>query len=73
VCADVVLREVQIYERYLGRYVTGWPDFFRERVNDDTWTLWSMSPDSGTATMYPDFREQSTRWDCFAGSPFTAA
>ena len=62
----------QIYERYLGRDVSSWPDFFRERINDATWTLWSLSPNSGTATMNPDFREQSTRWDSFADSPFAA-
>ena len=60
----------EIYERYLGHDVNRWPDFFRKRVDDDTWTLWSVSPNSGTATMNPDFREQSTRWDRFVDSPF---
>ena len=63
----------QIYERYLGRSDSEWPDFFRERVDDPTWTLWSVSPVRGVATMYPDFREQSTRWDCFADGPFAAS
>lgn len=63
-------RVQQIYERYLGRDVSTWPDFFRARVNDDSWILWSVSPRRGVATMYPDFREESTRWDCFADSPF---
>jgi hypothetical protein len=65
-------RVQQIYERYLGRDVSVWPDFFRERVTDDTWTLWSVSPIQGTATINPNFREQSTRWACFADSPFAA-
>ena len=65
-------RVQQIYERYLGRDVEVWPDFFRSRVNDDSWSLWSVSPERGVATMYPDFREESTRWDCFAESPFAS-
>ncbi len=60
----------QIYERYLGCDVGAWPDFFRSRVNDDSWSLWSVPPERGVATMYPDFREESTRWDYFAESPF---
>ena len=59
-----------IYERYLGGDADRWPDFFRERVIDDTWTLWSVSPDRGVATLYPGFREESTRWVRFADSPF---
>jgi hypothetical protein len=65
-------RVQQIHERYLGSDVSRWPDFFRERINDDTWTLWSVSPHRGVATMYPDFREESTRWECFAESPFAS-
>ncbi len=65
-------RVQQIYARYLGRDVGAWPDFFRERVDDPTWILWSVPPVQGVATMYPNFREQSIRWDCFADSPFTA-
>ena len=63
----------QIYERYLGRDVGEWPDFFRERIDDPTWTLWSVPPVQGVATMYPNFREESIRWDCFADSPFAAS
>jgi len=63
-------RVQKIYERYLGRDVNAWPDFFRARLNDNSWTLWSVSPECGVATLYPDFREESTRWNCFAASPF---
>jgi hypothetical protein len=63
----------QIYERYLGRSDSEWPDLFRERVDDPAWTLWSVPPVQGVATMYPNFREQSIRWDRFADSPFAAS
>lgn len=62
-----------IYERYLGRDLSEWPDFFGERVDDPSWTLWSVSPVHGVATMYPNFREQSIRWGCLADSPFAVS
>lgn len=65
-------RVQQIYSRYLGRDVGAWPDFFRDRIDDSTWILWSVSPVQGVATMYPNFREQSIRWDRFEDSPFAA-
>jgi hypothetical protein len=67
------IRQVRV--RGPGRVETHYPERVQqicERVTDDTWTLWSVSPIQGTATINPNFREQSTRWACFADSPFAA-
>jgi len=38
------------------------PGFFRARVADDGWSLWSVPPDSGVATINRGFRPNETRW-----------
>jgi len=48
--------------RYLGPDADSWPGFFRARVADDGWSLWSVPPDSGVATINRGFRPNETRW-----------
>jgi hypothetical protein len=55
-------RVERIYERYLGRDVSDWPDFFRDRLTDTTWALWTVQPLSGSAVTSPDFKPSEQRW-----------
>jgi Pyridoxamine 5'-phosphate oxidase len=48
-----------IYRRYLG--AGAWPEFFRTRVHDTDWTLWTVTPDSGVVTG-SGFRPTEHRW-----------
>jgi len=59
----------RIYERYLGPDLATWPDFFQTRVGSTDWTLWSVAPDSGVATINPDFRPIEVRWNIRADAP----
>jgi hypothetical protein len=55
-------RVATLYARYLGADADAWPPFFRTRVADPAWSLWSVPPDSGVATVNPGFRPRETRW-----------
>ena len=58
-----------IYRRYLGPDPDSWPSFFRTRVGDPGWTLWTVRPDSGVATANPDFRPAEHRWTDLLAAP----
>ncbi len=61
----------RIYERYLGKVRRTWPQFFVERAGDPRWVLWSVSPDSGVAVHFPNFRSgDERRWRRPADAPF---
>jgi hypothetical protein len=51
-----------IYRRYLGPDADSWPAFFRTRVHDGSWSLWTTRPDSGVVTANPGFRATEYRW-----------
>ena len=51
-----------IYRRYLGADPDSWPPFFRTRVQDVSWTLWTVRPETGVATTNPGFRPTELRW-----------
>lgn len=51
-----------IYERYLGTRLDDWPTFFRERLEDETFRLWSVHAVSGKAEEFPDFEGSEFRW-----------
>ena len=56
-------RRVQaIYERYLGDDLNQWPGFFRERLQDEAFRLWSVHAVSGKAEEFPDFGDRVFRW-----------
>jgi hypothetical protein len=55
-------RVATLYARYLGADADSWPAFLRSRVADAGWSLWSVPPDSGVATINPGFRPSETRW-----------
>jgi hypothetical protein len=59
----------RLYARYLGPDPDSWPGFFRDRTTDPTWTLWSVPPDTGVATISPGFRPQETRWHHRTNAP----
>ena len=52
----------QVAPAYLGPDADSWPGFFRARIADAGWSLWSVPPDSGVATINPGFRPSETRW-----------
>lgn len=64
-----VARIRRIYTRYLGEDEKFWPDFFRRRLSDNRWVLWSVWPDSGLCASTPDFRGEEHRWQTRADSP----
>jgi hypothetical protein len=51
-----------IYRRYLGDDLDTWPQAFRDRLNDPTWSLWTVEPMTGLAAAYPKFEEREFRW-----------
>jgi hypothetical protein len=55
-------RTRSLYARYLGPDEPGWPEFFRRRLTDERWLLWSVWPDSGLAVSTPQFRGDEYRW-----------
>jgi hypothetical protein len=59
----------RIYARYLGADDTAWPEFFRHRLTDARWILWSVWADSGLVVSTPDFRGEEYRWQARADSP----
>ncbi len=59
----------RIYRRYLGTMVAEWPDFFRARLTDPTWALWSVTPSSGLAVTSPSFEPREVRWRHPSESP----
>ena len=56
-------RVERIYQRYLGVDLDQWPAFFRERIHDETFRLWSVYASSGKAEDYPDFGDHVFRWN----------
>jgi hypothetical protein len=64
--ADQVER---IYRRYLGTQLDSWPPFFRARLTDPEFVLWTVTPTSGLAVSSPDFEPLEVRWQCPEDSP----
>ncbi|MFL5791381.1 MAG: pyridoxamine 5'-phosphate oxidase family protein [Actinomycetota bacterium] len=62
-------RVERIYRRYLGNSLAEWPDFFRARLTDPTWALWSVTPSSGLAVTSPSFEPVEIRWQDPSASP----
>ena len=62
-------RVASLYARYLGPDADAWPAFFRTRVTDPGWSLWSVPPESGVVTMNPGFRPTEVRWRRRRDSP----
>jgi hypothetical protein len=62
-------RVEQMYRRYLGNDLAGWPDLFRDRPQDPTWALWTVTPTSGVVAAYPHFDEHKIRWHDLSDSP----
>lgn len=60
-------RVTAIYSRYLGD--GEWPEFFRTRVSDPDWILWTVRPASGVVTDNPGFRAVEQRWSTAADAP----
>jgi hypothetical protein len=52
----------RIYKRYLGADVADWPSFFRARLVDPDWTLWTVTPVSGVVAAFPHFEVRELRW-----------
>lgn len=46
-----------VYERYLGADLALWPEFFRERLDDSSFVLWSVHAVSGKAETFPELVE----------------
>lgn len=67
--AQVAAVSLRIHRRYLGPGSGTWPAFFRDRAESDAWLLWSVSPDTGVASVNPGFRPEETRWHARAGAP----
>jgi hypothetical protein len=63
-------RVYRIYRRYLGASVDAWPLSFPERLNDRSWVLWSVSPDSGLVADYRNFAGDERRWHRLTDCPF---
>jgi hypothetical protein len=59
----------RIYRRYLGTGVEGWPEFFRDRLVDPDWGLWTVTPTSGLVVTSPDFDPREVRWEHPTHSP----
>lgn len=62
-------RVASLYARYLGPDADAWPQFLRARVTDEAWSLWSVPPDTGVATVNPGFRPDEIRWRRRADAP----
>jgi hypothetical protein len=58
-----------IYRRYLGNDVEVWPRFFRDRLADPEWALWTVTPTSGLVAAFPKFEAREMRWQEPRGSP----
>jgi hypothetical protein len=50
----------RMYRRYLGAELDDWPQFFRERLTDPDWGLWTVTPTSGLAVS--TFEAREVRW-----------
>jgi hypothetical protein len=59
----------RIYRRYLGAEMDFWPTFFRARLNDPDFSLWTVTPTSGLAVTSPDFEPLELRWNHPEDSP----
>lgn len=59
----------RIYRRYLGAEQEGWPEFFRRRLEDQSFALWTVTPTSGLAVAFPNFDVTESRWDSPEQSP----
>lgn len=59
----------RIYRRYLGPDLDLWPDFFRLRVDDSHFALWTVAPMSGLAVAFPNFDVNEARWNTPKNSP----
>lgn len=59
----------RIYRRYLGTDHNLWPEFFRLRLDDQAFALWTVIPTSGLAVAFPDFDVSELRWDTPEQSP----
>lgn len=51
-----------IYKRYLGDDLSKWPEFFRQRVYDSQFILWSALAARGLAVSFPRFQADELRW-----------
>ncbi len=51
-----------IYRRYLGDDVLVWPDFFRQRLHDQAFVVWSVLAERGVAVSFPQFQTEEFRW-----------
>ncbi len=58
-----------IYRRYLGNDVEVWPRFFRARLADPEWALWTVTPTSGLVAAFPKFEAREMRWQEPRDSP----
>ena len=52
----------RIYGRYLGAEIDDWPRLFRARLTEPAWALWTVTPTSGLAVTFPDFKTLELRW-----------
>jgi hypothetical protein len=66
-------RVYRIYRRYLGKSVDAWPLSFPERLDDPSWTTWSVSPDTGLAVDHENFVGNEMRWNVLSDCPFLKA
>lgn len=64
-------RVEQIYRRYLGDDLASWPSFFRDRLRDPAWSLWTVRPVTGLAACFPGFEGHEVRWERDEDSPLT--
>lgn len=54
------LRVRDIYRRYLGTDLAGWPPFLNERTDDTSWILWSVCPVTGVVGASRGFRARGS-------------
>jgi len=58
-----------IYRRYLGPELQNWPTFFRDRLHDKTFELFTVLPERGVVFAFPQFNTKEFRWDSFKECP----
>lgn len=59
-----------IYRRYLGSEPQNWPAFFRDRLHDKVFELFTVLPERGAVVAFPQFHTRELRWNSLKECPF---